>query len=147
MGCHPARVRVSWLNLLSLLLALFGLAAVSWIEPHFVLYSNDAPMRFLYFRAVVTITGVGPSVVGAVVAACALRRGFRDRASGIACRAPFDGGHDRSRDVGTRHGAGSRVADRDKDAIPIGVPAFCRCQGKPRHATSGHGFPLVAGDR
>ena len=54
MGCHPARVRVSWLNLLSLLLALFGLAAVSWIEPHFVLYSNDAPMRFLYFRAVVT---------------------------------------------------------------------------------------------
>jgi hypothetical protein len=35
-------------------------------------------MRFLYFRAVVTITGVGPSVVGAVVAACALRR-----ASGI----------------------------------------------------------------
>ena len=63
MGCHPARVRVSWLNLLSLLLALFGLAAVSWIEPHFVLYSNDAPMRFLYFRAVVTITGVGPSVV------------------------------------------------------------------------------------
>jgi hypothetical protein len=45
MGCHPARVRVSWLNLLSLLLALFGLAAVSWIEPHFVLYSNDAPMR------------------------------------------------------------------------------------------------------
>lgn len=78
MGCHPPRVRVSWLNLLSLLLALFGLAAVSWIEPHFVLYSNDAPMRFLYFRAVVTITGVGPSVVGAVVAACALRR-----ASGI----------------------------------------------------------------
>jgi len=73
--------------------------------------------------------------------------GFRDRASGIACRAPFDGGHDRSRDVGTRHGAGSRVADRDKDAIPIGVPAFCRCQGKPRHATSGHGLPLVAGDR
>jgi hypothetical protein len=57
MGCHPARVRVSWLNLLSLQLALFGLAAVSWIEPHFVLYSNDAPMRFLYFRAVVTITG------------------------------------------------------------------------------------------
>jgi hypothetical protein len=41
----------------------------------------------------------------------------------------------------------SRVADRDKDAIPIGVPAFCRCQGKPRHATSGHGLPLVAGDR
>src|SRR6187401_2109161 len=109
MGCHPARVRVSWLNLLSLLLALFGLAAISWIEPHFVLYSNDAPMRFLYFRAVVTITGVGPSVVGGVVAACALRWASRlGRAASLVAL----GGQDRSRDVGTRHGAGSRVADR-----------------------------------
>jgi hypothetical protein len=78
MGCHPARVRVSWLNLLSLLLALRAGGRFVDRTALCSVLKRRADARFLYFRAVVTITGVGPSVVGAVVAACALRR-----ASGI----------------------------------------------------------------